>query len=216
MSLLPAIKICGLSTPDTLDAAIAAGADMVGFVFFPPSPRHLALDSAQRLGARVAGRARKVALTVDANDETHAAVIAALAPDYLQLHGSETPARVRELREKFRLPVIKAIGVSAAVDLAAIDAYTGMVDIILLDAKPPKDATRPGGNARSFDWTILKGVAIAMPWMLSGGLNHGNVAEALRITGAPAVDVSSGVESAPGVKDAALIADFCARARAAV
>ena len=216
MSLLPAIKICGLSTPGALDAAIAAGADMVGFVFFPPSPRHLALDSARRLGAQAAGRARKVALTVDASDATHVAIIAALAPDYLQLHGSESPARVKELREKFGLPVIKAIGVSAAVDLAAIDAYTAAADIVLLDAKPPKDATRPGGNARSFDWTILRGVDIDTRWMLSGGLNPGNVAEALGITRAPAVDVSSGVESAPGVKDAALIADFCARVRAAV
>ena len=213
MSLL--IKICGLSTLDTLDAALDAGADMVGFVFFPPSPRHLSLDLARELGARVEGRALKVALSVDADDATLAASIDALGPDMLQLHGKETPERVAEIRRRFGLPVMKALGVSDAADLAAIDRYAGAVDRVLLDAKPPKGATRPGGNAKAFDWRILAGAAIATPWMLSGGLDPDNVNEAIAITGATAIDVSSGVESAPGVKDRGLIADFIRRARAA-
>jgi phosphoribosylanthranilate isomerase len=213
MSLL--IKICGLSTLDTLDAALDAGADMVGFVFFPPSPRHLSLDLARELGARVEGRALKVALSVDADDATLAASIDALGPDMLQLHGNETPERVAEIRRRFGLPVMKALGVSDAADLAAINRYAGAVDRVLLDAKPPKGATRPGGNAKAFDWRILAGAAIATPWMLSGGLDPDNVNEAIAITGATAIDVSSGVESAPGVKDRGLIADFIRRARAA-
>jgi phosphoribosylanthranilate isomerase len=213
MALL--VKICGLSTPETLEAAIAAGADMVGFVFFPPSPRHLSLDRARELGALVSGRAQKVALTVDADDDAHAAIAAALAPDWLQLHGAETPARVAELRQRFGRPVLKAIGVSSAADLARVDAYEGAADMILLDAKPPKDATRPGGNAQAFDWTIPRQAEIALPWMLSGGLGPDTVAEAIRVSGARGVDVSSGVESSPGVKDAGLIAAFCRRARAA-
>ena len=213
MSLL--IKICGLSTLDTLDAALDAGADMVGFVFFPPSPRHLSLDLARELGSRVEGRALKVALSVDADDATLAASIDALGPDMLQLHGKETPERVAEIRRRFGLPVMKALGVSDAADLAAIDRYAGAVDRVLLDAKPPKGATRPGGNAKAFDWRILAGAAIATPWMLSGGLDPDNVNEAIAITGVTAIDVSSGVESAPGVKDRGLIADFIRRARAA-
>ena len=213
MSLL--IKMCGLSTLDTLDAALDAGADRVGFVFFPPSPRHLSLDLARELGARVEGRALKVALSVDADDATLAASIDALGPDMLQLHGKETPERVAEIRRRFGLSVMKALGVSEAADLAAIDRYAGAVDRVLLDAKPPKGATRPGGNAKAFDWRILAGAAIATPWMLSGGLDPDNVNEAIAITGATAIDVSSGVESAPGVKDRGLIADFIRRARAA-
>ena len=213
MSLL--IKICGLSTADTLDAALDAGADMVGFVFFPPSPRHLSLERARELGARVDGRALKVALSVDADDATLAAGIEALGPDILQLHGKEMPERVADVRRRFGLPVMKALGVSEAADLAAIDRYVGAADRVLLDAKPPKGATRPGGNAKAFDWRILAGAAIKTPWMLSGGLDPANVAEAIAITGAPGIDVSSGVESAPGVKDRGLITDFVRRARAA-
>ncbi len=213
MSLL--IKICGLSTADTLDAALDAGADMVGFVFFPPSPRHLSLERARELGARVDGRALKVALSVDADDATLAASIEALGPDILQLHGKEMPERVADVRRRFGLPVMKALGVSEAADLAAIDRYVGAADRVLLDAKPPKGATRPGGNAKAFDWRILAGAAIKTPWMLSGGLDPANVAEAIAITGAPGIDVSSGVESAPGVKDRGLITDFVRRARAA-
>jgi phosphoribosylanthranilate isomerase len=209
------IKICGLSTADTLDAALDVGADMVGFVFFPPSPRHLSLELARELGARVEGRALKVALSVDADDATLAASAEALGADILQLHGKETPERVAETRRRFGLPVMKALGVSEVADLAAIDRYAGAADRVLLDAKPPKGATRPGGNAKAFDWRILAGASIATPWMLSGGLYPGNVADAIAITGATAVDVSSGVESAPGVKDRGLIADFIRRARAA-
>ena len=213
MSLL--IKICGLSTADTLDAALDAGADMVGFVFFPPSPRHLSLERARELGARVDGRALKVALSVDADDATLAASIEALGPDILQLPGKEMPERVADVRRRFGLPVMKALGVSEAADLAAIDRYVGAADRVLLDAKPPKGATRPGGNAKAFDWRILAGAAIKTPWMLSGGLDPANVEEAIAITGAPGIDVSSGVESAPGVKDRGLITDFVRRARAA-
>ena len=213
MSLL--IKICGLSTADTLDAALDAGADMVGFVFFPPSPRHLSLERARELGARVDGRALKVALSVDADDATLAASIEALGPDILQLHGKEMPERVADVRRRFGLPVMKALGVSEAADLAAIDRYVGAADRVLLDAKPPKGATRPGGNAKAFDWRILAGAAIKTPWMLSGGLDPANVEEAIAITGAPGIDVSSGVESAPGVKVRGLITDFVRRARAA-
>ncbi len=212
MSLI--IKICGLSTPDAVDAALIAGADMLGFVFFPPSPRHIGLDRARDLGARVGARAQKVALTVDADDATLDGIIASLAPDLLQLHGSETPERVAELRQRYGLPVMKAIGVSTAADLAGMDRYVGAADRLLLDAKPPRDATRPGGNARAFDWSLLAGAQIPLPWMLSGGLDPANVAEAIRLTGAPGVDVSSGVESAPGVKDTALIRAFVANARA--
>ncbi len=210
------VKICGLSTPDTLAAALDAGADMVGFVFFPPSPRHLSFDTAREIGARVQGRAAKVALSVNAGDDDIDAMIAALAPDWLQLHGAESPERAGELKRRTGLRIIKAIGVSVAGDLDAIPAYCGVADLILLDAKPPKDATRPGGNALAFDWSLLAGVKIGLPWMLSGGLDPGNVADAIRITGARAVDVSSGVESAPAVKDPALIARFIANARAAV
>lgn len=209
-----AIKICGLSTADTLEAAIAAGAAMVGFVFFPPSPRHLSYEAARDLGVRVAGRAQKVALSVNADDALHDAAIKALQPDFLQLHGHETPERAAELRRRTGLKIIKAIGVSVAGDLAAADRYIGAVDMILLDAKPPKDATRPGGNARAFDWTLLRGARFNLPWMLSGGLDPENVADAIRIAGAPAVDVSSGVESTPGVKDPAKIAAFCRAVRA--
>ncbi len=210
------VKICGLSTPESLDAALDAGADMVGFVFFPPSPRNIGLETARALGARVAGRALKVSLTVDATDEVFAALVEALRPDILQLHGKETPERLLDLRAKFGLPVMKAIGVATAADLAAVGRYEPVADRLLFDARPPKDATRPGGNGNAFDWNLLAGVKTARPWMLSGGLDPDNVAEAVRMTRAPGVDVSSGVESAPGVKDLAKIAAFVARARAAV
>ena len=211
----PLVKICGLSTRQSLDAALEAGADMVGFVFFPPSPRNLDYARARELGARVSGRARKVSLTVNAGDDVFAALIEALRPDLLQLHGKETPERARDIRAKFGVPVMKAIGVSSIADLAAVARYEPAVDWILFDAKPPKDATRPGGNGLAFDWALLADIKTAKPWMLSGGLTPGNVAEALRATGAPGVDVSSGVESAPGIKDLGKIADFVARARAA-
>ena len=212
----PLVKICGLSTPESLDAALDAGADMVGFVFFPPSPRNIGLETARALGARVAGRALKVSLTVDATDEVFVALVEALRPDILQLHGKETPERLLDLRAKFGLPVMKAIGVATAADLAAVARYEPVADRLLFDARPPEDATRPGGNGNAFDWNLLAGVKTDRPWMLSGGLDPDNVAEAVRMTRAPGVDVSSGVESAPGVKDLAKIAAVVARARAAV
>lgn len=212
MSLL--IKICGLSTAPTLEAALDGGADMVGFVFFPKSPRNLSFDQAAALAPLVAGRAAKVALSVDADDALMDRIIAALRPDMLQLHGHETPERVHALKVRTGLPVMKAIPISIREDLAAIAAYENAADRLLFDAKPPKDAVLPGGNGMAFDWAILKDVQTRLPWMLSGGLNGENVVAAVQ-AGAPGLDVSSGVESAPGIKDIGLIRDFIAKARAA-
>jgi phosphoribosylanthranilate isomerase len=209
------VKICGLKTPEALDVALESGADMVGFVFFPPSPRHLAYEAARALGERVKGRASKVALTVDATDETFAALIAALKPDLLQLHGSEPPERVAMVRARFGLPVMKALPIAERADLARIDLYKKVADRILFDARAPQDATRPGGLGTPFDWTLLKDVDPGIPFMLSGGLDARNVAEALRITRAGGVDVSSGVERAPGEKDPDKIRAFIRAARAA-
>ncbi len=209
------IKICGLSTPATLDAALDAGADMVGFVFFAPSPRNLTFGQARDLAGRVEDRALKVALSVDADDQMLDGIVAALAPDLLQLHGKEPPERVSAIRQRYGLPTMKAIGVSTADDLATVARYDRIADRILFDAKPPKGSVLPGGNGQAFDWTILREVPPGLDWMLSGGLDAGNVAEAIRISGAMAVDVSSGVESAPGVKDSGRIRQFIAAARAA-
>ncbi|MFZ5692610.1 MAG: phosphoribosylanthranilate isomerase [Pseudomonadota bacterium] len=209
------IKICGLRTPEALDIALDEGADFVGFVFFPPSPRHLSFDLARDLGARVDGRSRKVALTVDADEALHAAIVETLRPDLLQLHGHETPERVAALKARFGLPVMKAVPVETAADLAAVPAYAAVADWVLFDARAPKDATRPGGLGKPFDWTLLKGLDPGLRFMLSGGLEPGNVGQALAVTGAPAVDVSSGVERAPGVKDPLKIVDFIRAVRAA-
>ena len=209
------IKICGLKTVEALDTALDAGADMVGFVFFPPSPRHLAPAEAGALGARVRGRARKVALSVDADDKLLEAIVASLKPDLLQLHGRETTERVRAIKTRFGLPVMKALPVASRADLAAVADYAAASDWLLFDAKAPPDATRPGGLGQPFDWTLLKGINPGKPFMLSGGLSARNVEEAIRVTQAPAVDVSSGVESSPGVKDLARIREFIATARAA-
>lgn len=210
-----AIKICGLRSVEALDVALSEGADMVGFVFFPPSPRHLTPAEAEMLGRRTAGRALKVALSVDADDALLEGSVAALRPDMLQLHGRESPARVGAIKARFGLPVIKAIAVERAADLAAVQAYRGIADHILFDARAPKDATRPGGLGRSFDWRLLDALDADLSFMLSGGLNADNVAEALRITRAPGVDVSSGVERRPGEKDPDKIAAFIRAARAA-
>lgn len=207
------VKICGLSTPETLDAALVAGADMVGFVFFPPSPRHVSLDMAERLG-RQAKKAVKVALSVDADDALLANSIEALRPQILQLHGKESVARIRDIKQKFGLPVMKAIAVETKADLAALPGYVAVCDRILFDAKPPKDATRPGGLGAAFDWHLLEGLDLKLPFMVSGGLNAENVAEAVRITRAGGVDISSGVESAPGIKDPDMIRAFIRAARA--
>jgi phosphoribosylanthranilate isomerase len=208
------VKICGLSTPETLEAALAAGADMVGFVFFPPSPRHLSLAVARDLGRQVGGRAGKVALSVDADDALLEGAISALQPDILQLHGKETVARLRDIKQKFTLPVMKAIAVETAADLAALPGYAAVADRILFDARAPKGATRPGGLGAVFDWHVLEKLDLKLPFMVSGGLSAANVAEAVRVTRAGGVDVSSGVERAPGVKDAEMIRAFVGAARA--
>ncbi|WP_063685725.1 phosphoribosylanthranilate isomerase [Bradyrhizobium stylosanthis] len=212
MSLL--VKICGLSTRETLETALEAGADMVGFVFFPPSPRHLSLEAGRDLGRQVKRRALTVALTVDADDATLDNIMDALSPDMFQLHGKESVARLRDIKQKFGRPVMKAVPVATASDLAVLPGYAAVADRILFDARAPKDATRPGGLGEPFDWHLLENLDLKLPYMVSGGLDAGNVAEALRVTGAGGADVSSGVESAPGVKDPELIKAFIRAARA--
>jgi phosphoribosylanthranilate isomerase len=210
------IKICGLSQPDMLDAALEAGAAYVGLVFYEPSPRNVTIAQAQALADQARGRAAIVALTVDAPDALLRDIATRVRPDFLQAHGSETPDRVREMTELTGLPVIKAIKVREARDIGDARDYAGIAAMILFDARAPDtlaDAL-PGGNGIAFDWTLLKGEN-GSPFMLSGGLDCSNIAEAIRVTGAPDVDVSSGVERAPGVKDAALIRKFIETARAA-
>lgn len=210
------IKICGLSTPETLDAALDAGADLVGFVRFPKSPRHVSLGLGQRLSQQAKGRALRVVLLVDPGDEEIAQAVEAINPDLLQLHGSESPERVAEIRSMVGRPVMKAVGIAEASDLEALSAYAGGADHLLLDAKPPRTSEAlPGGNGLSFDWRLLNGLDPSLSFMLSGGLNPDNVAEAVRLTRPKAVDVSSGVESQPGVKDPAKIEAFIKAARAA-
>ena len=213
MSLI--IKICGLKTPETLEAAIAAGADWVGFVFFAKSPRHVSLDEAKALGQMVGSRAKKVALSVDADDAALAEIEKALTPDFHQLHGHESPERVAAIRAKFGRPVIKAIGIADAADLDAARAYETAADWLLLDAKPPKNAALPGGNGLTFDWQLLAGLDLQKPFMVSGGLDPSNVGEAIAISHPAGVDVSSGVEAAPGIKDPAKIRAFIEAARRA-
>jgi len=208
------VKICGLRTPEALDISVHAGADMVGFVFFPPSPRHVDFAAAHQLGARINGRALKVALSVDADDEWIAAIIAALSPNLLQLHGNDTPQRVFAVKRRFRLPVIKAIALETRCDLASVRHYAEVADQLIFDARAPREATRPGGLGKPFDWRLLKNLDPRVPFMLSGGLNRDNVAEAIEMTGADGVDVSSGVERAPGEKDPDLIREFIRVARA--
>ena len=212
MSLL--VKICGLSTRETLEIALDAGADMVGFVFFPPSPRHVSLETGRDLGRQVKQRALKVALTVDADDATLDNVMDALSPDIFQLHGKESVARLRDIKQRFGRPVMKAVPVATAADLAVLPGYAAVADRILFDARAPKEATRPGGLGAPFDWHLLENLDLKLPYMVSGGLHADNVAEALRVTGAGGADVSSGVESAPGVKDPELIKAFIRAARA--
>lgn len=213
MSVL--VKICGLRTPDTIDAAIGAGADMLGFVFFSRSPRHVPCTEAILLARHVGDRACKVALTVDASDAELDAIVEALQPDLLQLHGKEEPRRVAEIRTRYRKPVMKVIGVSDPSDIGRHEAYRSVSDRILFDAKPPAGSSLPGGNGVAFDWTLLSGLDIGKPWMVSGGLDVGNVRQAMETTSAPGVDVSSGVEHAPGQKDPDRIAAFVSAARAA-
>jgi phosphoribosylanthranilate isomerase len=206
------VKICGLSTPDTLDAALDGGARYVGFVFFPKSPRHVGFEQAATLAQRARGRAEIVAVTVDASDEQLGLIRDAMRPDYIQAHGSESPARTAQLRAFAAKGVIKALGVSRSEDLSQAAAFAPAADLLLFDAKPPPGGL-PGGNALAFDWKILAGQRFARPWLLSGGLTPENVAEAIAASGAGAVDVSSGVESGPGLKDRAKIEAFLAAAR---
>lgn len=188
---------------------------MVGFVFFPPSPRNVSLDAARALGVRVTGRAKKVALSVDADDDLLTAMVRALSPDFLQLHGGESPERVSAIKARFKLPVIKALAIEAKSDFAQVKNYASVSDWILFDAKAPADATRPGGLGKPFDWALLRGAIPGGPVILSGGLDAENVEEALKVTRAPAVDVSSGVERSPGRKDPKKIREFVRAARQA-
>lgn len=209
------IKICGLSTPDTLESAIEAGADLVGFVRFPKSPRHVEIAQGTELALQAKGRVSRVVLTVDAPDAELDEIMHRIAPDILQFHGNETPQRVEEIRSRYGIPIFKALGIGSAGDLAAITLFQGIADTILLDAKPAPDALLPGGNGKAFDWQLLTGIDPAVSFMLSGGLNPDNIAEAIQITGASSVDVSSGVERTKGAKDGDLIRAFIHNARAA-
>jgi phosphoribosylanthranilate isomerase len=208
----PAMKFCGLTTPQALDAAIVARADYAGFVFYPPSPRNLSLGDAATLGARAAGRIGTVGLFVDADDATIADAVTAGRLDAIQLHGAETPERAAKLRAQFGLPVWKALAIAGPGDADRARAYESAVDLVLFDAKTPR-ASLPGGMGLVFDWSLVAGWKGRTRWGLAGGLTAENVAEALRITGAPLVDTSSGVESAPGVKDVDRIAAFAYAAR---
>ena len=207
------VKICGIKDADSLRAAAEAGADLVGFVFFPASPRAVTPAEAAALSATVTGGPLRVGLFVDPTDEGLAATLAAIPLDILQLHGEETPERCAAIRARFGRPVMKALGIASPADLDALEAYAPSVDRFLLDAKAPPGAPLPGGNAAPFDWTLTAGRAIPRPWLLAGGLTPDNVAEAIRVSGAPGVDVSSGVEKARGVKDPARIAAFVRAAR---
>ena len=215
MSSKVAVKICGLTSPQSVESAVSAGARYVGFVSFPRSPRHLSLDEIAALASAVPVGVAKVALTVDADDAALDALLAVAPIDVLQLHGHESPARVAQIKARYGLPVMKAVGVADAQDLVALDSYLPVADMILLDAKPPKGADLPGGNGLAFDWRLIEGRDWPKPWMLAGGLTPDTVAEAIRLTGAAQVDVSSGVESAPGVKDPARVAAFIRAAQAA-
>lgn len=207
------VKICGLSDRAGLDAAVAAGARYVGFVFFAKSPRAVTPDQAAELAVEVPPGIAKVALLVDADDATLDEIVARVPLDMLQLHGRETPERVSEIRARHGLPVMKAVGVASEADLPMLDAYAAVADQILVDAKPPRTAELPGGNGLAFDWRLIAGRRWSVPWMLAGGLTPDNLAEAVARTGARQVDVSSGVESAPGLKDAARIGAFLEAAR---
>ncbi|SBW14953.1 N-(5'-phosphoribosyl)anthranilate isomerase [Brucella sp. 10RB9215] len=202
------IKICGLKTPEAVAAALDGGATHIGFIFFPKSPRHITPDAAARLRAAATGRAKAVAVTVDADDETLDEIVKTVRPYMLQLHGGETPERVRFVKARYNLPVMKAFSIREADDLEAIAPYRGIADRFLFDAKPPKGSELPGGNGISFDWNLLAALDADIDYMLSGGLNADNIAEALLKTGAPGIDISSGVECAPGEKDVRLIENF--------
>lgn len=208
------VKICGLRDVPMMQAAVDAGASYVGLVFFPKSPRHVTLEQAAEIAVEVPVGVAKVALVVNADDAQLETLLDQVPLDVLQLHGAETPARVAEVRARYGLPVMKAVGVGSAVDLPQLEAYAQVADQVLIDTKPPKDADRPGGNGRRFDWGVIADRRWSVPWMLAGGLTPANVAEAVATTGARQLDLSSAVESAPGVKDPALMQAFMAAVRA--
>lgn len=209
------IKICGLKTDEALQAALGNGASHVGFIFFAKSPRNISPEDAGRLREAARGRAKAVAVTVDADDTFLDEIVAAMAPDMIQLHGKETPVRVAEVKARYGLPVMKAFSIREAADFEAIAPYVGVADRLLFDAKPPAGSELPGGNGVSFDWRLLAALDASVDYMLSGGLNAANIGDALKLANPPGIDISSGVESAPGVKDAALIENFFRAVRAA-
>ena len=213
---MTAVKICGLSTPEAVEASIAAGADFIGLNFHPPSPRYVAVDQAAELARLARGRVKIVALVVDAGDTALRDIMAQVDPDFIQAHGSESPARIAEIALVTGRPVIKAIRVRDGADVAAAAAYADVAAMILYDSKAPEalPGALPGGTGHTFDWTLL-GAAARRAFMLAGGLTTANVAEAIRVTGAPVVDLSSGVETAPGIKDPAMIRNFIEAVRAA-
>ncbi|HEY2835180.1 MAG TPA: phosphoribosylanthranilate isomerase [Rhizomicrobium sp.] len=207
------VKICGINSAAAADAVLRAGAAFGGLVFFPKSPRNLSLEAGARLAERMGGRLQLAALVVDESDDRLTAIAAAVRPDFFQLHGRETPARVAEIRSRFGIPLIKALPVAEPADLSRAAGYEQVADMFLFDAAPSADATRPGGHGAAFDWQMLNGRQFSRPWFLAGGLNPENVARAIEVSGAQMVDVSSGVESAPGVKSDSRIADFVVAAR---
>jgi phosphoribosylanthranilate isomerase len=209
------VKICGITSADAADAAMRAGADFVGLNFHPHSPRSLKPEQATSLAVRMRGRCRLVALLADAGDEEIAVAVAAAKPDFIQLHGRENPGRIASVRLRFGLPVIKAMALADAGDLAEVAAFEKVADMLLFDAKAPANASRPGGHGAAFDWQLLRGRTFSRPWLLAGGITTENVARAIRAAEAPGVDVSSGVETSPGIKSADMIRDFVAAVRTA-
>jgi phosphoribosylanthranilate isomerase len=209
------VKICGINSVESADAAVRAGADFAGLIFQRASHRYVGLERASAIARHLRGRIRLVALMVDPSDEEVGAVARDVAPDFLQLHGREMPARVGDLVSRFHIPAIKAFGIAEASDLANVSAYNDVAEMFLFDAKPPANAVTSGGHGVAFDWQLLRNASVARPWLLAGGLRPENVSRAIRTSGAPGVDVCSGVESAPGVKDLARVAAFVEAARSA-
>ena len=210
------VKICGINSAAAADAVLRAGADFGGLVFFAKSPRHLGLEQGAMLAERMRGRLRLAALVVDESDAQMTAIAQQVKPDFFQLHGKETPERVGQIRSRFGIPIIKALAISEPGDLAKVAAYDDVAEILMFDAAPAANASRPGGHGAAFDWQLLNGRSFARPWFLAGGLTPENVARAIAVSGAKMVDVSSGVESAPGIKSPTRIADFAAAAKQAV
>ena len=208
------VKICGLNSAEAADAAVRAGADFAGLMFHPRSPRNLKIDVATMLAERLRGRARLVSVFADARDEDMAAAVAAVRPDFIQLHGLESQERVAAIHGRFGARIIRAIAIAEPSDLNIVAKYEDVADMFLFDAKSPSGAVREGGHGAAFDWQMLKGRNFSRPWLLAGGLNAENVARAIEVSGAPGVDVSSGVETAPGMKSPDMIRDFVSAARA--